>query len=300
MMRFHRLQAAMLFEHERPSATASPAGRCFRTAADGRIALTRDWPALLRESYRAGRFAVQTRHASARLIKITDLGELALRAGGAIAVASDETGVLGFRFGSWGRAWGFLRSCECCGSPGRLEVRNRKGGEFLQFSALPVADPHSWSEYLAAVASSTVREGHALALEPATSAAAFELPRLRRASVRLPFHLEGLGTLLNAFGDEGLAICCTVSTADLLHRRDIVPRGVTEHAGILSAGEPGARVQLAWPAVQALALTSDVTGWSLHIVGADDAVLLTLSAAADPRASAAWRGALRTAFPGLR
>lgn len=301
MKRFSPPTAAMSSDDAHLLSTTAPrAGRCFRTDADGRIALTNDWPKLLRESFRAGRFAVQTRHAFARLNKITDLGEFALRAGGASGIASDETGVLDFCFGAWGRAWGFLRPCECCGSTGRIEVWNRAGGEFLQLSAMPVADAHAWSDYLAAVVAAAESGTGSLAIEAAPSSGAFELPRLPRTSVRLPFHLEALGALLRAFGDEGLLVRCTVSTANLVHRRDLVPRGVTEHGGIVSAGEPGARVQFAWPAVRALALTSDVAGLSLHLVGADDAILLTISAAADPLARATWRGALAAAFPGLR
>jgi hypothetical protein len=82
---------------------------------------------LLRESGRAGRMAVQTRHAAARLITIADLGALAVRTGGASAIASDRTGALDFRFAWWECAWGFLRSCGCCGSTGRLEVWNHAG-----------------------------------------------------------------------------------------------------------------------------------------------------------------------------
>lgn len=273
-------------------------GRCFRTAADGRIALTQDWIALLRETHRAGRCVLQTRHASAYLVACAALPELSLQRGSASAVAHDQTAVWDFRFGSWGQAAGFLRSCECCASPGRVEIHNRLGGEFFRACALSGSDPHDWSDYLAAIAA----PGQTPPAIPASDAvpARFELPRLARAHVRLPFHLEALGALLSAFGDEGLAVRCTLRTADLIHQRDLVPRQVVEHGGMLNAGEPGARVQLAWPAAQGFALTSDAGGWALHVVGADDVLLLTFSAALDPTASITWSGALRAAFPGLR
>jgi hypothetical protein len=244
--------------------------------------------------------AVQTRHASARLITITDLGALAVRTGGASAIASEGTGALDFRFAWWEHAWGFLRSCGCCGSTGRLEVWNHAGAEFFQLSAVPGSDPHAWSDYLAAVVAPTEGFRRLGAAESVASSATFRLPMLPRAGVRLPFDPESLGALLSAFGDEGIAIGCTVSTRELIHRRDLVPRCVSEHAGIISAGEEGACLQLAWPAARGLAVTSDVNGLSLHVIGEDDGVLLTLSASADPLAVASWRGALRAAFPGLR
>jgi hypothetical protein len=276
------------------------AGRCFQTTADGRIALTRDWETLLRESYRAGRMGVQTGHAFARLIAVFDVGEFALRSGGVRAIASDQTGMLDFRFAQWGRAWGFLRPCACCGSAGRLEVRNRTGAEFLQLSAVPESDPHAWSDYLAAVVGSPIEGLDSMsAAEPAVSSSAFRLPMLPRVRVRLPFDLESVGALLGAFGDEDVAVCCTVSTQELIHRRDLVPHCVSEHAGIITAGEEGACFQLAWTAARELALTSDVNGLSLHVVGAEDILLLTLSAASSPLAAASWHGALYAAFPRL-
>jgi hypothetical protein len=105
-----------------------------------------------------------------------------------------------------------------------------------------------------------------------------------------------LVAFLAAFGDEGLPICFTLRTAELAHRREFAPRTVLVDEATLHAGECGASVQLAWPAVRAFALTSDVTGPALHLIGEDASVILTLSAAADPIAAATWQGALRSAF----
>jgi hypothetical protein len=285
----------------RPLRVLAPSvGRCFQTAADGRIALTRNWATLLREGYRAGRMGVQTGHAFARLIAVTDLGELALRAGGASAIASDRSGTLEFHFAQWDRAWGFLRSCACCGSTGRLEVWNRAGAQFLQLSAVPGSDPHAWSDYLAVVTAPVGGLGRAGVAEPAALSSVFLRSMLSRARVRLPFDPESFVALLTAFGDEGVAVGCTVSSDELIHRRDFVPRCVSEEAGVVSAGEDGASLQFAWPAARELALTSDENGLSLRVIGVDDLVLLTLSAAANPLAAASWRGALSAAFPGLQ
>lgn len=287
----------MAFPSSRRIAAPQNTGHCFRTGADGRIPLTHDWLRLLREATRVGRFALQTRHASARLVTETTLAEISLRAEGARALAFDETGLLDFRFASWGQAWGYLRACECCASPGRLEVINRTGGEFLQLCAMPDAAPHGWSDYLAAI---TTPAGNLVA-EPAApgSPPLFTLPCMRGAHATLPFDLEALSALLYAFGDEGLPVRCTVRTADLSHQREFVPSDLVERGGIFTVGENGTRLQLAWPTVASVAVTHDASGWALHLLNHHAAIVLTLSAAHAPAAAVTWHNALQTAFPGL-
>lgn len=277
------------------SPPAARTGACFRTHADGRIALTSDWPALLREVRHAGRVAVQTRHATARLLAFSTLPGLPLTLDSSRALLSDESGSLHCCFSRWARAWGWLRECPCCASPGRVELHNPAGVEFLQLTAAPGGDALAWSALLSTlVATSPVSP--ATVPPAAPSAVAYTLPRLVGAQARLPFHREALAAFLEAFGDEGLPIRFTLRTAELAHRRDFVPRTVVVDDATLYAGECGASVQLAWPAVREFALTSDATGSSLHLVGEDASVLLTLSAAADPIAALTWQGALRSAF----
>jgi uncharacterized iron-regulated membrane protein len=64
-----------------------------------------------------------------------------------------------------------------------------------------------------------------------------------------------------------------------------------------TAGESVACIQLALPAVHGLALSARHRGRSLHVVGADDTLLLTVSAAASPLASTSSEEAIRAAFP---
>lgn len=268
-------------------ASAAPAstGRCFRTHADGRIALTRDWLVLLRESRRASRLALQTRHGSARLVAFATQAELSVFSDPTRVVFGDAAGSLHCCVARWAQAWGWLRECACCGSPGRIEVHNAAGGEFLQLTAAPGGDAAAWSDYLGAVVGTG--DGPALTEEPG----GFALPRLVGAQARQPFQRDGFIALLQAFGDEELPLKFILRTAEIAHRRDICPRTILADDAMLHLGDTSASFQLAWPAVHELALTSDALGPALHLVDAQGAVLVSLSAAADPLAAATWRRA---------
>lgn len=268
--------------------------RCFRTGPDGRIALTNDWSTLLHEVRGVGRFALQTRHTFARLVALTAMPELVWCP--ERRSARTETGELLFNFDHWHRAWGFLRTCNCCASPGRIEVRNATGREFLQFCAMSGSDSLTWANLLGTFLADQTQEFSARADSDSCSA----FPILPRSAVRLPSDIDELATILIAFGDAQIPVGVTLCTAEAFHRREFVPRHVTVDDSILSAGENGTHLQLALPTVRSLALTTSARGWALHVVGADDALLLTFSAASDPFAAAAWQDAIRAAFPILR
>jgi hypothetical protein len=279
-----------------PSAGSPVSGHCFRTEADGRIALTRDWPRLLREATAGDRLAVQTRHTAARLVGLLDDCEITTGAAGAAGLLRDRRNSLHCCFSRWARGWGWLRPCACCGSPGRIEVHQADGLDFLHLTPLPHSIPLAWSERLAAV---TARALEMAAPTVARRESGFTRPRLARVDARFPFHREGFATLLSAFGDEGLPVRFTLRTAEIAHRCDFTPRQVWIHDATLTAGEAGFCAQLACPAACEFAVTADADGPALHIIDARQAVLLTISAAAHPLGAATWRGALRAAFAGL-
>lgn len=287
-----------LFHIDKPGSTfLERAGRCFRTGPDGRIPLVGDWTVVLREARHAGRLALQTRHGSARLVGFTGMPEIDLRPGAERGFIRDEKGSLHCCFSRWSHAWGWLRECECCGSPGRIQIHNAAGAEFLQVAAPSRGDALLWSDYLGKLVGTPARSDRP---DVEDDQELFTLPRLVSANLRLPFDPEALYLILHAFGEECLPVRFTLRTAEVAHRRDIVPHTVFMDEMMLHAGESGASVQLALESVAELALTADVDGYALHAVDANDAVVISLSAAAHPVGAATWRGALEAAFPGLR
>ncbi len=269
-------------------------GRCFRTASDGRIPLTGDWAELLRAARRLGPVALQTRHACARFIVIAEMPALTIsrqEEGG-----HDESGALHCHFSDWGVASGYLRACTCCASPARLELRNRHGAEFMQLCGLPESSPLAWSDFFAEHCRAAET---GLAWPAASSSTVFGYMCLARSLARFPFRVEALTTLFEAFGDERVPLLCTLRTSEVVHRREIVPSHLSHDGTILSAGEDGARLQIALPTVHAFALTCHHERYSLHLLGTDDAVILTLAAGTGALAETSWHGALFSLFPSV-
>lgn len=266
--------------------------RCFRTSADGRIALTADWMKLLGAARSLGRVAIQTRHAYARLVAFREVPEFLSCPEDGYAQAAD--GSLRFYFQNWARAWGRLAECDCCGTPGRLEIHNAHALEFFQLCPIPGCEPAAWADFLAATATGEVAPmtaGNASHVNVPVA-----LPCLPSESRVLSEQAEEIVPLLNALGDDGIPLRCMMRTTEAIHSRGFVTSHVDVTDGVLTAGEKGARLQIGLPAVRSLMLSTAAHGWTLHFSGAGGVSLLALTAPADLAAQDAWRSALRSAF----
>jgi hypothetical protein len=266
--------------------------RCFRTTADGRIPLTQDWLTLLTAARSLGRVAIQTRHAYARLVAFREVPEFFVCPEHGYVQALD--GSLRLHFGRWHRAWGRLVECDCCGTPGRMEVHNAHGLEFLQICPIPGCEPAEWARFL-----ETAAMDHATIMDvsAADRRAEMAFPRLAAGARLLSNNAEDVVPLLLAPGGNGVAVRCALRTAEALHSRGLMTSHVDVTDGVLTAGEKGARFQIGLSAVRALALSTSAHGETLHFTGPGDTSLLTLTASAEADSQEAWRAALQEAFP---
>ncbi len=245
----------------------APTSRCFRTDAAGRIALRRDWPALFREITRLPAVAFQTRHAYARLVHYGPLPELEWSSSGAIA--RDQSSSIHLRCASWGDAWGRIAPCDCCGSPGRIEILNTHGAEFLQLCSAADRTLAEWASSLARLAAPLPR------FEPA-----------RRPAVGFDLAPDGLRTvaadgellpiLFSALLRENLPVRAMLRTPEATQIRALAPAHAFVDADVLSVGDGRTTLQLALAPVRRLALASDD---SLHVAGPGGTLLLSLAAA---------------------
>jgi hypothetical protein len=286
----------------RPAATVSRGSfsRCFRTTADGRIPLIPDWPAIFEAARTLGRIAVQTRHAYARVVATVELPAFAWTPDSRGAAAAD--GSLQFQLDERHRAWGRLAECECCGTSGRIELRNEHDLEFLQLCPLPEYAPGLWAGFLDGLA-----EARAACVWPGATDVARTRGRVPCSFPSIPTHALTLGRdahvlapLLAALGDAGVPLRCQMVTREARHTREFIARQVIVGDGLLTAGERYTRFQLGLPIVRSLALSDADDVWVLHIGGPDDTSLLALTSGDDPAADAAWRSTVRRAFPVLR
>lgn len=267
--------------------------RCFRTTPEGRIAVLPDWRRLLERLSLLGEVAIQTRHSYARLVTVAPVPRFDWCPQG--RRACDEGGALHFRFEHWHRAWARLAYCDCCGSPGRIEVCNEQGLDFLQVCALPEYEAADWADFLDGVAVSGAIDWESAAQAEGLRASWF--PRLPEGAVPLTGDIDRLPRLLSMLADGEASVACVLATGEACHRRDLRLRRVDVTAGVLTAGAGLLRFQLGLPAVRQIALTTHESGPRLHMAGADGALLLTLAGAGDDHGRSLWDETLRVVFP---
>lgn len=260
-----------------PSVPTAATSRCFHTDADGRIALRRDWPAIFSALQGIEEIAVQSRHTYARLIHLGPPPEITWDATG--LHGRDQSGALQLRAERWGEAWGRLRVCACCASPGHIQIQNARGGEILELCATDGLAPAAWAGCLAKLVAEQPARG-----EPAKLSAFPQLPG------GLQEILEDAGVLPALFEALRAAQASTrflLRTPEVLHLREFIPRRVTADYPLLVATDFRTTLQLALPPVQRLVLGPDL---SLHLAGPGETLLLSL--APGTGAERAWRTAL--------
>lgn len=267
--------------------------RCFRTTADGRISLTRSWAELLASARSLGRVAIQTRHAYARLLAFREVPEFVACPEPGYLQACD--GSMRFHCGLWHRAWGRLAECDCCGTPGRMEIHNAHALEFLQICPIPGCEPADWARFLETAAVEYAASGTQAEAADVPPAVAF--PCLPAGARIVSTDAEDVVRLLNMLGDHGVPVRCVLRTAEALHSRGFLTTHIDVTGGLLTAGEKGARFQIGLPAVRALAVSTSAHGAALHFTGPEETSLLALSAPAESDAGEAWHTLLREAFP---
>jgi hypothetical protein len=278
-----------------PSSEAvSRVSRCYRTSAEGRIALRPDWPLLLETARGLGRVVVQTRHVFARLIAVTDVPGFAVREDGGAVCAED--GTLGFRFSEWRRAWGWLTACPCCGSPARLEVWNARSLPFLQICAPARGGLEGWAGVLDALATGAdAADDDDAPSAPSPGAGGF-FPKTPRDAHAMRFDEDLLLELLASLDSHDLPVRWILRTPEACHAREFAPRraGIAQRALTIKDGA-GHTLQLGLPAARSLSIGTGASR-SLYIGGRDDSLLVEMAPPADPAFETTWCSVVRGVF----
>lgn len=280
------------------STSATRQHRCFRTTADGRISLVGCWPALFDACAPLGEVALQTRHAYARLMHRGALPRFEWTSASVPAHAISVDGTLALHLGTWSQAqaWGRLAICDCCGSPGRIELHDPATGEFIHLSAPAELPAAAWSHALAPLVAEV--PAAAGATQPSRS----PLPTLPMPSPArtLCRGSDLLSVLLSVLGDEDVPITCQLRTAESTHTRSFIPHRVFIEDGVLSVGDTRSTCQVALPLVGLITTTFAADSCTLHVGTAHDELLVSFSAGPTPEDTVSWHEALAATFPLFR
>lgn len=273
---------------------ASPlrASRCFATTPDGRIPLRSDWGRLLDVLTACSDCALQTRHATARLVR---LGRLPFGVPG-LGRLSDARTQLEFSYPHWHRADARIRLCPCCDSPGRIEIRDLNGAEFLQLCAPAGLSPTAWVDLIAPLVDDTLDR----LLDDDDSAGEESYPppnlQVRRGPARGVAATE-LASFLAAWGDADRSVAITLSTAAVRHTEVFRPTAVRCNGPLLHAWGEGITLQVALNTAVRLQPDSGTPHPCLQIIDSQGRVLVSARPDGNcPEDVDAWSAAVAALF----
>lgn len=257
---------------------------CFRTDAEGNIALSRDWSGLLTGALRFDRVVLQTRNACARLVTLAPLPALTLSE---LGHAQDDQGDLVFDLSHWGQARAHLAHCSCCGSPGNIRVFDTAGRECLQLCAHPDTEPADWADFLAPLAAPINVPVH-----PLLHGGFYSGRTLTADAGATRCDPALLPVLLNLFARSEASLNCSLHTPAATQRRRLSPRRVTCAHGLLTVADGVNTLQVALPALARIA----VHPRQIHLIDHDGISPLSLHPTDTPEGACLWSAILHAAL----
>ncbi|MDQ8202585.1 hypothetical protein [Pelagicoccus sp. SDUM812003] len=247
---------------------------CFRTDADGRITIPRNWIHtfdLSAENFES--IYLQTKHAFARLVALTKPPILNWNHERGFAGSGDNR--LLIRPDSHASLAGRVQTCDCCSSPGRIEFRNPHGQEFLQICAPQTVPPSEWAHYIKTLIESPEEdEAVHLALD--------QFPAVPDTATLLSLHPYSLATFLQLLAENDAAIEVTLANCESTHRRRIQIETIELSDDAIGVYSELASFQLGLRAARSLHCDArSAKRPILYIAGPDDAQLLAIEPATD-------------------
>ena len=246
-------------------------GLTIETNEDGLIALKPDFVELFRRLNFLPEYYLQTRHAYATLI--ARRRKIELRFIESTNIIADCEKSLQLDRTSNHRMYARVARCECCESPGRIEVRNKRNLEVLQICCSPLVRALDWGKIIAASSLEEAechvridRERYPL------------IPKLSKKVASDPSQITKFFELLR---ERSIAFVATLETDGIIHSERILAKKINCSGGVLII--EGFAKTLRLNLAAALSLFSvDANGFTTIYVAGDQNVLLlsikTLSA----------------------
>jgi|GEM_PF-1961408 len=271
-----------------PAAPVSRLHRCFATTADGRITIERHWSRLIEQLARLPQVALQTRHAYARLIGLGPLPRGDFSNGQLV----DSVSRLTLNYDLWRDAWARLSVCDCCQSPGRFEIVNQHGTEFMQICAAPETEPTAWANEIVSFANHPTED---FPIAPPLTNAQHTMPMLSLRARPLPRRPSAICSMIHALADEGHAIAVNLRTAEASHFRNLVPTGINYDGTCLVVRDGITTIQLIHPPDSQLHVEETTQGRWVHLADRQKTLLFSFGpATSDGPNHHAWEAAIET------
>ncbi|MDQ8181205.1 hypothetical protein [Pelagicoccus sp. SDUM812005] len=274
-----------------PQTPSQSPALCLRTHSDGTIPLNCSPLDLFNQAApRFDNLYLQSKHDFARLVAIIEPPTLDWVEIGSFAYSPDHRFIL--HPAATSQLLSRVQHCDCCGSPGRVELRNEHGQERLQLCAPNQIPAYQWGRYVQALSQTKMPV-------PATGTPR-PFPRIPGNTTELPFHPFLLATLLSLLSDQGRSVEVTLVNEVSSNRRPLKPDIVEVEDTLLTCSSPLSSLQLDLAAVEKLSLALTAKGApQLYASGPDRSQLLLLEAADTPEDRRALTDILHDHIPEL-
>ncbi|MEO0508959.1 MAG: hypothetical protein AAF065_03745 [Verrucomicrobiota bacterium] len=198
----------------------------FETSADGRIRLSPDWSQILSSIGLLPRFYSQVEHAYGRIATKMTRKELFH----SIMGQPDQTTIsTPENFCGWWSADARIQTCQCCGSPGQINIRNSQETSFLQFNPAADVSATDWARVIYA----TVRPKW-------SKTSKREEPDASENTIPLPDSAVDLGVrgsdcveLIERISQREKAVRVTIHTPEVALSKTVALNMVSNEAGLL-------------------------------------------------------------------
>ncbi len=241
-------------------------GLIIETDEDGFITLKPDFVELFRRLTSLPEYYLQTRHAYATLI--ARRRQIELRSIESSNLIADCEKSLQLDSTSNHRMYARVSRCECCESPGRIEVRNKRNFEVLQICCSPLVKALDWGRIIAE-SSSEEAECH---VRIDRERYPF-IPKLAKKVAGDPSQITKFFELLR---ERSIEFVATLKTDGIIHSERILAKKINCSGGVLIIEGFAKTLRLNLAAARSL-FSVDTDGFStIYVAGNQNVLLLSI------------------------
>ena len=241
-------------------------GLIIATDDEGLIALKPDFVELFRRLTVLPEYYLQTRHAHATLV--ASRRQIELRCIGSTNLISDYEKSLQLDRTKNHSINARVSRCKCCGSPGRIEVRNKHNLEVLQICCSPRTKALEWGKIISA--SSMEEAGcHVRSYKE-------DYPFIPKSAKKIFRHPSRLTKFFELLRERSIAFVATLETDGVIHREKILAEKIECSAEILivKGSSQTLRLDLA-AALSLFSLDADGSN-TIYVAGDQNVQLLSI------------------------
>ena len=241
-------------------------GLIIATNDEDLIALKPEFVELFRRLTVLPEYYLQTRHAHATLV--ASRSQIELRCIGSTNLISDCEKSLQLDRTKNHSIYARVSRCECCGSPGRIEVRNKHDLEVLQICCSPRTKALEWGKII--LESSMEEAGCHVRSDKE------DYPFIPKSAKKIFRHPSRLTKFFELLRERSIAFVATLATDGVIHKEKILAEKIECSAEILIVKGPSQTLRLDLAAALSLFSLDADSSNTIYVAGDQNVQLLSI------------------------